>query len=654
MSVSDALINTLFDGRYRIVRKLGSGGMAAVYLAEDEDLGRRVAIKILDSRYADDDNFLERFRREAKSAAGLSHPNIVSIYDRGESDGHAYIAMEVIEGRSLKELIKTRGPLPVAKAIDYARQILAALRFAHKNGIVHRDIKPHNILVGPEDRLKVTDFGIARAGDAGMTETGSIIGTAHYLSPEQARRSSVTAQSDLYSVGVVLYEMLTGQVPFSGDSLPEIVMKHVTDTPRPPSALVAGLPPELDQIVLRALAKTARERYASAEEFSEDLGRVAAGLPVSPETVETATAILADMATASTRVMRGAATADRPPARRPPYPPEYEYDEPPRRRRRNVFPWLLALGLICAAAVAGWYVWTQIQDELQASKPVAVPLVVGLREELAIAKITDAGLEAEVTREPSREQAAGTVFAQKPDAGARIAKGESVTIAVSTGIPKVEVPRLAGLLFDDALQRLADLNLEAQRKEVFSDIRPPGEVVSQDPKPGEEVEEGATIVVRVSKGPQKAGVPDVMGQTLEEAQAELKAAGFEVSVATGPSDAPEGTVFAQSPDPGIEAAKGSTVQVSISEGPLTASVPDVVGLDRPSAETALTGAGFSVAIQEVATGDPVQDQIVQSQDPSGGVQTEPGSTVTIVVTVFVEATPPPPPAEPPPVDGGAG
>jgi len=307
MSVSDALINTLFDGRYRILRKLGSGGMAAVYLAEDEDLGRRVAIKILDSRYAEDDNFLERFRREAKSAAGLSHPNIVSIYDRGESDGHAYIAMEVIEGRSLKELIKTRGPLPIAKAIDYARQILAALRFAHKNGIVHRDIKPHNILVGPEDRLKVTDFGIARAGDAGMTETGSIMGTAHYLSPEQARRSSVTAQSDLYSVGVVLYEMLTGQVPFSGDSLPEIVMKHVTDTPRPPSTVVAGIPPELDQIVLRALAKTARERYASAEEFSEDLGRVAAGLPVSPETAEAATAILADMATASTRVMRGEA-----------------------------------------------------------------------------------------------------------------------------------------------------------------------------------------------------------------------------------------------------------------------------------------------------------------------------------------------------------
>jgi len=649
MSVSDALINTLFDGRYRILRKLGSGGMAAVYLAEDEDLGRRVAIKILDSRYADDELFLERFRREAKSAAGLSHPNIVSIYDRGESAGHAYIAMEVIEGRSLKELIKERGPLPVAKAIDYVQQILTAVRFAHRNGIVHRDIKPHNILVGPEERLKVTDFGIARADDGGMTETGSIIGTAHYLSPEQARRSSVTAQSDLYSVGVVLYEMLTGRVPFSGDSLPEIVMKHVTDTPRPPSTLVQGIPAELDQIVLRALAKTARERYASAEEFSDDLGRVAAGLPVSPETAEAVTAILSDIPTASTRVMRGAATAGRPPARRPPYPPEYDYDVPPRRRRR-MFPWLFALGLIGVATVAAWYVWTQIQDELQASKPVAVPLVVGLKEELAIAKITDVGLETEVTREPSRDQAAGTVFAQKPDAGARIAKGEQVTIAVSTGIPKVEVPRLAGLFFDDAVQRLADLHLEAERKDVFSDVRPAGEVVSQDPKPGEEVDEGTAIIVRVSKGQQSVDVPDVIGEELEAAQAELEAAGFEVSVATGPSDAPEGTIFAQSPDAGVKAAKGSTVQISISEGPLTATVPGVVGLDRPSAEAALTEAGFSVAIQEVATADPAQDQVVQSQDPSGGVQTEPGSTVAVVVTVFVEP-PPPPPVEPPPVEG---
>src|ERR687885_363941 len=219
MAVSDTMINTLFDGRYRILRKLGSGGMANVYLAEDQELGRRVAIKILNDRHANDDQFVERFRREAKNAAGLSHPNIVSIYDRGEAEGTYYIAMEYLDGRSLKELIIGRGPAPIPVAIDYARQTLAALRFAHRNGIVHRDIKPHNVIVDSEGRIKVTDFGIARAGAASqMTEAGSIIGTAQYLSPEQARGAPVDQTSDLYSVAVLLYELLTGTVPFNGDT----------------------------------------------------------------------------------------------------------------------------------------------------------------------------------------------------------------------------------------------------------------------------------------------------------------------------------------------------------------------------------------------------------------------------------------------------
>src|SRR5262245_47101037 len=306
MASSDSLINTLFDGRYRILRKLGSGGMANVYLAEDEELGRRVAIKILNDRYANDDLFVERFRREAKSAAALSHPNIVSIYDRGEAEGTYYIAMEVIEGRSLKEQIRMSGRLRPAQSIAYARQILAALRFAHRNGIVHRDIKPHNILIGPEERLKVTDFGIARAGASQMTEAGSIMGTAQYLSPEQARGGDVGAPSDLYSVGIVLYEMLTGEVPFSGDSPVEIAMKHVNDPPRPPSARAPGIPADLDRIVVRALAKNPADRYQTAEEMDSDLARIEAGLPIARETAEAATAVLAGTtaATAATQVLQ--------------------------------------------------------------------------------------------------------------------------------------------------------------------------------------------------------------------------------------------------------------------------------------------------------------------------------------------------------------
>src|SRR3989442_11956542 len=284
MAVSDTLINTLFDGRYRIIRKLGSGGMADVYLAEDQELGRRVAIKILNERHAGDEQFVERFRREAKNAASLSHPNIVSIYDRGEAEGTYYIAMEYLEGRTLKELILTRGPAPIGVAIDYTRQILGALSFAHRNGIVHRDIKPHNVVVGPDGRLKVTDFGIARSGASQMTEAGSIIGTAQYLSPEQARGAPVDQRSDLYSIGIVLYEMLTGSVPFTGDTPLEIAMKHLSATPEPPSEKRPEVPHELDSIVLRALAKIPDDRYQSAEEMDADLARAARGQAVAPET----------------------------------------------------------------------------------------------------------------------------------------------------------------------------------------------------------------------------------------------------------------------------------------------------------------------------------------------------------------------------------
>src|ERR671937_69154 len=274
MAVSDTLIGTVFDGRYRIVRKLGAGGMADVYLAEDQELGRRVAIKILNDRHAADDQFVERFRREAKNAAGLSHPNIVSIYDRGTAEGTYYIAMEFLDGRSLKEMIVGRGPAPVKVAINYARQILAAVGFAHRNGIVHRDIKPHNVLVDSEGRLKVTDFGIARSGTSQMTEAGSIIGTAQYLSPEQARGAPVDRTSDIYSVGIVLYEMLTGTVPFTGDTPVEIAMKHISAVPEPPSAKRPDIPHDVDLVVMRALAKDPNDRYDSAEEMEADLDRL--------------------------------------------------------------------------------------------------------------------------------------------------------------------------------------------------------------------------------------------------------------------------------------------------------------------------------------------------------------------------------------------
>jgi eukaryotic-like serine/threonine-protein kinase len=640
--LSDTLINTLFDGRYRILRKLGSGGMANVYLAEDEELGRRVAIKILNERYAGDDLFIERFRREAKSAASLSHPNIVSIYDRGEAEGTYYIAMEVIEGRSLKELIMTHGALPVHTAIGYAKQLLEALRFAHRHGIIHRDIKPHNVLVSAdqqvkanEPRLKVTDFGIARHGASQMTEAGSIMGTAQYLSPEQARGAPVTAASDLYSAGVVLYEMLTGKVPFAGDSAIEIAMKHVNELPKPPSSLRPEIPPELDQIVLRALAKDPEDRYQTAEEFIEDLERVEAGLPISRSTATAATAILAGAAVGeSTELLSESATRvappPTPPQRRPPYPPSSPYDEPPRKRRRWV-PWLLVALLLAAAILAGWWVYNQIQDQLEAAEPVGVPNVVGIERDLAVQQIEDAELEASVEEQPSTEVEQGIVIEQSPPAGSRIAKGDTVTIVVSTGPREVEVPALAGRTYGEAVDILEELGLEPRRVDVFSQ-RPVGVVASLDPKPGTLVDEGSVVTVRVSKGSQQIPVPDVLEQSEESARAELEAAGFQVDVVEAPSSStPAGLVSAQSPDPGVEAERGSTVQITISTGPEMVRVPAVEGMSEGEAQDALEAEDFAVETECVVVVDPGQVGIVQDTDPEANTLVEAGSTVTIKV-----------------------
>src|SRR5215217_2286435 len=642
MAVTDTLINTLFDGRYRILRKLGSGGMANVYLAEDEDLGRRVAIKILNDRYANDELFIERFRREAKSAAALSHPNIVSIYDRGEAEGTYYIAMEVIEGRSLKELILTRGPLPIGQAIAFTFEILDALRFAHRHGIIHRDVKPHNILIGGE-RLKVTDFGIARAGASQMTEAGSIMGTAQYLSPEQARGAPVTASSDLYSAAIVLYEMLTGKVPFTGDSAIEIAMKHLNDPPKPPSKIRPEIPEELDAVVLRALAKNPEDRYQTAEEFSEDLHRVEAGLPIAPETSEAATALLAGAALVgdggSTEVLAGTAvttpggppppTTRRPP---PPYGPGY-YDEPPKKRRRWV-PWLLVLLLLAAAGIAGWYVFSQIQDQLAANEPVAVPYVIGLKEEAAVALVQEKGLDPEVQRAANADVEKGRVFDQNPNPGNRIQKGDRVTLLVSTGPPKTSVPDVVGMNYGDAVQALNDVNLSATKHEVFSP-KPVGKVISQDPPAGEQVVEGTEIVLDVSRGAKQVAVPNVVGMSEDDAKTTLEQAGFQVSSTSAPSDStPEGIVSDQSPDGGTQATKGSTVTITVSSGPSTTTVPDEVGQDKQVAIDDLKANGFKVDVQNVACGDPNQDNIVQDQDPAGGSDAPSGSTVAIFVCKF--------------------
>jgi eukaryotic-like serine/threonine-protein kinase len=620
----DTLINMLFDGRYRVVRKLGSGGMADVYLAEDEELGRRVAIKILNDRHANDDQFVERFRREAKNAAGLSHPNIVSIYDRGEAEGTYYIAMEYLDGRSLKELVVARGPLPIADAIAFTRQVLGALRFAHRKGVVHRDIKPHNVMADADGRLKVTDFGIARAGASQMTEAGSIIGTAQYLSPEQARGAAVDQRSDLYSVGIVLYEMLTGTVPFTGESPVEIAMRHLADTPQPPSITRPEIPPDLDMIVLRSLAKNPEDRFQTAEEMDAELERVAQGVGVTAETADAATAVLSGAAldTAQTAIT---------PVRRPPAAarPSYRYADPPVRRR-PFWPWLLALLLVVLAGLAGWYAYGKIQHSLNGSGSVSVPNVRGMREDLAIARLHKSGLSFTLHRKANETVKVGTVYDQNPAAGVRQEKASKVDIYVSTGPPKVDVPDVTGDSLTDAVRKLTEAGLTANSVDVFS-TEPAGRVIAQFPIAGTRVRKGSKVRINVSRGVKPVTVPNVVGQPYDNALGQLQAAGFAVARKDVVSVQPKDVVIDQQPRGGSGLSRGGTVTLYVSKGPKTSTVPDVTSQDEASATQSLERSGFVVNVQDQQTTDPNQDGIVLDQRPVGGTQAKPGSTVTIIV-----------------------
>jgi eukaryotic-like serine/threonine-protein kinase len=629
VAVSDTLIGTFFDGRYQVVRKLGAGGMANVYLAEDQELGRGVAIKILNDRHANDEQFVERFRREAKNAAALSHPNIVSIYDRGEAEGTYYIAMEYLDGRTLKELIVQRGPAPVTVSVEYARQVLSALRFAHRHGIVHRDIKPHNVLVDAEGRVKVTDFGIARAGASQMTEAGSIVGTAQYLSPEQARGTDVDQRSDLYSLGVVLYELITGTLPFNGDTPVEIAMKHLSTLPEPPSERRPDVPRDLDLIVMRALAKDPDDRYASAEEMDADLERFLRGASISPLTEESATQI---MRAPTGPLAATAATMISPPrhgAHLPPPPPVY-YDLEEPIHRRPVWPWIAALLFVVGAGIGGWFLYTQISNKLDSTKPVAVEEYRNMNEQLARNKIKADGFVPVVNHHSSRTTPAGLVYWQSTPAGKRLPKQSEITIRVSTGLPKAVVPGLVGSSSTDAVATLTKLGLKPDLHQVPSSSAA-GTVVAQDPQPDTKVTVGGKVRLNVSKGPQPLSVPSVIGEPIDQASSELQAAGFNVSPRYVDDNQPKNTVIGQSPSSGESAGKGSIIKLTVSNGPKTSTVPDVTSTDVGSAEQTLQVSGFKykVAYQDVT--DPSQVDVVLGQDPQGGTEQPPKTVVTLTV-----------------------
>jgi serine/threonine-protein kinase len=611
---------TLIDGRYRVVQKIGAGGMADVYRAEDTHLGRDVALKLLHARFAQDREFVERFRREASSAAGLQHPNVVGVYDRGEFDGTYYIAMEYCEGRSLKDIV-ARTALDPQRAIAIAKQILVAARFAHRRNVIHRDLKPHNVILDDEDNVKVTDFGIARAGASDITEVGAIMGTAQYLSPEQAQGRPVTEASDLYSIGIVLFEMLTGRAPFDGDSAVAVALKHVNQEPPSPREFVPALPPELEAVVLKSLAKDPAHRYRDADSFIKDLEVVEQRLRQGPVDVES-TAVFAPLAvdTAPT------ALAPPPPAPPPPPPPpppvqEPPEQEPPEQRRRR---WLAAA---IVAALAGLALLLFLL--LGSGDKVTVPPVVGQTLEQARLRVDRAGLEVEIKRRTDQAPR-DFVFEQSPNPGQEVDGGSVVTLFVSNGPSTVRVPDVVGLAEADARRRLRRAELRADVERESSTKVPEGTVIRTDPGPGRPAERDSAVTLVVSSGPQQVSVPSVVGETQEDAVARLREEGLSPIVRERSSSEPVDTVLEQTPAAGQEVDEGSSVTIFVSNGEVR-EVPDVTGLTQSEAEAELDDAGFGVSVRTRVTDQPDEEGTVLSQSPRGGVERREGATVTVTV-----------------------
>jgi eukaryotic-like serine/threonine-protein kinase len=614
--------NTLIDGRYRVLRRIGSGGMADVYCAEDSHLGRHVAIKVLHRRFAQDQEFVERFRREAKSAAGLNHPNVVGVFDRGEHEGTYYIAMELLDGQTLKEIVGSEAPLLQERVIDLGLQILQAAGFAHSHGVIHRDFKPHNVIVDQRGHAKVTDFGIARAGASEMTETGSIMGTAQYLSPEQAQGHAVTATSDIYSIGVMLYEMLAGRLPFEGDSAVAVALKHLSEPPAPISRWRPDVHPALEAVVMAALAKDPGQRWQSAEDL-------AAGLEVARTQIEAGPNGGQDTA-AFAAIPVPAADETAPTQLAPtPAPVAAPVEEPRRERKRHW--WWYAIGAL-VLALLGVLLYLILSGVL-ATEQREVPRVTGKQLVEARAIMERAGFEVQTERVQS-SQPFDQVVDQDPNGGEEADEGSTVTLEVSGGPGNTLVPPVEGLTEVQAVRELHKAGLEVTTDPEFSDKVKKGLAIRTFPPEGRELTKGTRVRLLVSQGPEQVTVPDVTGLTRDSAEARLRDEGLEVALDEQESDEPEGDVISQSPAGGTRVSRGSTVTIVVSTGRPQVDVPDVVGMSDERATARLTGAGLTVTRQERTVTDPTQDGVVIEQRPGAGSQVDQGDEVVIVVGVL--------------------
>jgi eukaryotic-like serine/threonine-protein kinase len=604
--------------------------MAEVYLAHDDVLDRSVALKVMSGRYADDEEFVERFKREAQSAAALSHPNIVSIYDRGEAeDGTYYIAMEYLPGGTLKDRILKRGALAPRTAAAVALQIAEALRAAHAAGVVHRDIKPHNVLVTDTGDIKVGDFGIARAATSStMTRTGSILGTAHYISPEQAMGEPVGQGSDLYSLGVVLYEMLTGTLPYDAETSIGIAMKHVNGHLVPPRELNPEVPEGINAVTTKLLAKSPEERYADADELIEDLERVLEGFePAAAKTTRVTTRPTPAAGTAQTQTMGG-----------------------PKRVRRQGRPWILFLLLLILLLGGLAYAL------LTLGPPRTVPDLqnaASIREAEQIAAQAGDFEVVEGARQDS-EEPEGAIISQTPAAGESLREGSRIYVIVS-GRQVAEVPDVGNRTSKEATQTLEEAGFEVEEEPEESSESYQGYVIDQDPRGERTAEVGTTVTITVGVGPETVEVPDLSNRTVEEARRALEAADLSLGRQTRESSSrvPVGQVVSQNPSAGSNARSGSSVDITVSFGPNQLPVPDVVGYSVSDAVAAIWNAGFGYTVETIESTESAGT--VLSTDPAGGTLLDPYSrTVTITQSSGPAAAPPPPPPSPPPAADKSG
>jgi len=604
----------IFGRRYRVTEKLGSGGMAEVYKAVDEVLGRTVAVKVMHPRYASDPTFAARFRQEAQAAANLQSPYIVNIYDWGQDGDTYYIVMELVRGTDLKSIIQQKGPLDSRRVADIGAQVCSALSIAHGYDVIHRDVKPHNIMVTPEGSVKVMDFGIARAGNTTMTQTGSVLGTAHYVSPEQAQGRPLTAASDLYSLGIVLFEAATGQLPFDADAPVAVALKQVNEAPPMPRQVNEAVDPGLETIILRSLAKDPTQRYDTAEAMRRDLLTVAQGRDVAPLA---AGAAAAAAAAAQTSVL--------PAVESEPYA-AVGSGRPPAKRKNRAWIWILVAALLVAAGLGLAYAMG-----LLGPQGAAVPDLVGKTPQEAETLVIAAGFTlGEPQEEFNKEIEKGVIYDQSPVAGATAEKGSVITITVSKGPRQVEVPDLKGITEDEALAAIEAAGLSPKPlPDEPSSKTPAGSVMKQNPDPGTLVDEGSTVEYVVSRGVETVKVPGVVGMSRSNAESTLQDDGFKVKVTEEYSESVDkGVVISQNPNKGLVVEKGSTVSIVVSKGPERIKVPDVIGETEADARSILEDAGLKI---QVTYESHANNGMVLEQSPSPNASVARGSSVMVLI-----------------------